>query len=243
MDSANNLNKLKILSWNIWFYGDLVKVNEFLEKSNADILGLQEVMMADKKIQLSKRLTGELGYKYIYSPAFQYPINGVNTDIGNAIFSRYPIVSNRIHNLSDKDNRIAVQADVKVGNKILHIFSTHLYHVHLDKEDRQRTELQKLQAENLIKVIPEEDSILMGDFNCLPQSEAIKVINNKLKNTDTDLLPTWSVYPEGCKVCSPNGIKYKFDNIFISNNLKSSNYKVEDSKASDHLPISVKIEI
>lgn len=67
---------LKILSWNIWFHGDLEKVNEFLENFKADILGLQEVMMIDKKVQISKRLTKELGYKYVYAPAFRYPING-----------------------------------------------------------------------------------------------------------------------------------------------------------------------
>lgn len=229
---------LKILSWNIWFYGDLEKVDKFLENFNADILGLQEVMMVDKKVQISKRLTEKLGYKYVYTPAFQYPINGIPTDIGNAIFSKYPIISNQIHNLSENENRVAVQVDVNVGDKILHVFNTHLFHTH-----QQPSQLQDLQAANLIKVLTPRKTVLMGDFNALPESNAIKIISKVLKNTDTNSLPTWSVYPEGCEKCLPKEIMYKLDNIFTSQDIKSSSFKVEKSQASDHLPISVVIEV
>lgn len=232
--------QLKILSWNIWYNGDLEKVNEFLENFNADIIGLQEVMRVDSDVKLSKRLKEELGYKYVYAPAFQIPINGVQTEVGNAIFSKYPIISHTIHNLSEKDNRIAVQVDIQIRDKILHVFSTHLIHTH-----QQPSELQELQASNLVKVLTPEKTVLMGDFNALPDSNAIKIISNVLQNTDTNLLPTWSVYPYGCKdkTCVPGGIKYKLDNIFTSKDLQTSLFKVEESKASDHLPISVVVEI
>lgn len=233
--------KLKILSWNIWYNGDLEKVNEFLENFNADIIGLQEVMMVDNKVKLSKRLMEELGYKYVFAPAFQIPINGIPTNVGNAILSKYPIISHTVHNLSEhKNNRVAVQSDIQIDDKILHVFSTHLIHTH-----QQPSELQDLQATNLVKVLTPEKTILMGDFNALPDSNAIKIISNVLINTDANLLPTWSVYPYGCKdkTCVPSGIKYKLDNIFVSNDLQTSLFKVEESKASDHLPISVIIEV
>ncbi|MBI4226515.1 endonuclease/exonuclease/phosphatase family protein, partial [Candidatus Roizmanbacteria bacterium] len=217
--------QLKILSWNIWFHGNLEKVNEFLEKSNADILGLQEVMMVDEKIRLSNSFINESGYKYVYAPAFEYPINGVPTNIGNAVFSKYAITFQKIHNLSEEENRVAVQADVQVGDKILHIFNTHLFHTH-----QQPSELQDTQATNLVKVLTTENTILLGDFNALSQSNAIKIINSVLKNTDVNSLPTWSVYPEGCKTCLPKGIIYKLDSIFTSQDLKSSSFNVEHSK-------------
>lgn len=232
--------QLKILSWNIWYNGDLDKVNEFLENFNADIIGLQEVMRVDSDVKLSKRLKEELGYKYVYAPAVQIPIHGVQTEVGNAIFSKYPIISHTVHNLSEKDNRIAIQADIQIKDKILHVFSVHIIHTH-----QQKSELQDLQATNLVKVLPTENTILMGDFNSLPQSSPIKIINNVLRNTDSNLLPSWSVYPYGCKdkTCVPGGIKYKLDNIFTSKDLQTSLFKVEESKASDHLPISVLIEV
>ncbi|OGK32616.1 hypothetical protein A3F57_03390 [Candidatus Roizmanbacteria bacterium RIFCSPHIGHO2_12_FULL_36_11] len=230
--------RLKILSWNIWYHGDLAKINEFLERFNADILGLQEVMMVDKKIQLSEHITDKLGYKYIYAPAFQIPINGLTTDVGNAIFTKNPILNRKIHNLSETDNRIAIQADVQMGNETLHIFNTHLLHTH-----QQPSEIQDLQASNLVKVLASNNTVLMGDFNALPESKAIRIINKAVKNTDAKSLPTWSVYPDGCKVCSPKGIIYKLDNIFVSKDIRSSSFKVKESRASDHLPISVVIEV
>ena len=34
---------LKILSWNIWINGYFEQITDFLEKADADIIGLQEV--------------------------------------------------------------------------------------------------------------------------------------------------------------------------------------------------------
>ena len=83
----------------------------------------------------------------------------------------------------------------------------------------------------------------MGDFNALPESNAIKKINTVLENTDAELLPTWSAYPKGCETCLPQGIQYKLDNIFVSKDIKTQSYRVENSQASDHLPISAVIEL
>ncbi|HWY80081.1 MAG TPA: endonuclease/exonuclease/phosphatase family protein [Candidatus Sulfotelmatobacter sp.] len=227
---------LKILSWNIWFDSNLNNVNTFLENINADIIGLQEVMRKDNKIQLSDSLFKE--YQFVYAPAFQITKNGKTVDVGNAILSRYPILEYKIHNLSQTDNRIAIEATIKVNNKILQVVCTHLVHTH-----QQASQIQDIQAENLVKILSETNSILVGDFNALPESNAVKTISKILRNTDSKLLPTWSVYPEGCNSCLPLKIIYKLDNIFVSKNLKTSSYQVEASDASDHLPISIIIEI
>lgn len=229
---------LKIFSWNIWYHGNMEKVNNFLEKSGADIIGLQEVMQLDKTIQLSKRLKTELNYKYVYAPVFQIQKNGQTIDVGNAIFSKYPIVSNKIHNLSKTDNRVAIETNIQISDKILHVFNTHLLHTH-----QQVSKTQDLQAENLIKVLKAKTTILMGDFNALPKSNTIRKISSVLKNADPDLRPTWSVYPEGCEDCTPQRVIYKLDNIFTSRDLRAYSYQVEKSEASDHLPISAVIEI
>lgn len=230
--------KLKILSWNIWFDGDLKAVNDFLENSDADIIGLQEVMQINDVIQISKRLREKLGYEFVYSPAFQIQKDGKAVDVGIAIFSKFPILKSKTYNLSKTNNRIAIKADVKVNNKTLHIFSTHLLHTH-----QLPSQIQEEQADNLIKILPYENTILMGDFNALPDSNAVKKISSVIKNTDENLLPTWSVYKEGCKGCKLQGVIYKLDNIFVTKNLNTHTFQIEDSKASDHLPISVEIDL
>lgn len=230
--------KLKILSWNVWFRGDLEKVNEFLVRSDADIMGLQEIMMFDKKIELSKQFMERRGYKHVFATSFQHPVNGILTNIGNAIFSKYPIQSSRVHNLSENENRVALQADVQIEDTTLHVFNTHLLHTH-----QQPSKWQTVQANSLVKELTPKKTILMGDFNALPESSTIKIMSNVLENTDAHNLPTWSVYPEGCETCLPKKIMYKLDNIFVSPDIQSSDFKVEQSRASDHLPISVTIEL
>ncbi|MCR4329252.1 MAG: endonuclease/exonuclease/phosphatase family protein [Candidatus Roizmanbacteria bacterium] len=230
--------KLKILSWNIWLNGNLNTISTFLEHSNADIIGLQEVIVANKTIELAKHFTEHLGYKHVFARSFDNEIDGVQVKVGNAIFSKFPIVDSKIHHLSNEINRVALQADIKINSSIIHVFNTHLIHTH-----QNPSELQNLQATHLAKVLPLKKTILMGDFNALPNSNPINIVSRVLENTDKNMLPTWSIYPKGCRVCSPQGVLYKLDNIFTSSDIKSSDFMVEKSKASDHLPISATIEI
>lgn len=41
--------QLKILSWNIWCDGNFKKVSSFLAACDADIIGLQEVVLKNTK--------------------------------------------------------------------------------------------------------------------------------------------------------------------------------------------------
>jgi len=230
--------KLKIVSWNIWCDGDFDGISKFLKSSDADIIGLQEVLPDSKKIPITDFLKS-LGYEYIYSGLTLTFSDGNTKEMGNAVFSKYKIIDTKIHNLSEDNNRIAVEADIKLPNGILHVFSTHIIHSHLMKP----SESQDLQAENLLKILPKEKVIVMGDFNATPESNVFKIMTKELSNTDQSLSPTWSMYPEGCPVCKPQKPDLRLDYIFTSKDIKTSSSKVESSKASDHLPISVLIEI
>lgn len=230
--------RLKILSWNIWMHGNHKEVSKFLEHSRADIVALQEVIVAHETIELAKHFTEHLGYQHVFAESFEDVINGFQVKIGNAVFSKYPIVNSKIHHLSKVKNRVALQTDIEIGDSILHVFNTHLLHTH-----QQPSKLQDVQATHLRKVLTSHKTVLMGDFNALPNSNVINIVSRVLTNTDKNMLPTWSIYPKGCEHCSPKGLLYKLDNIFVSPDVTYSNFLVEESKASDHLPISVTIEI
>lgn len=228
--------KIKIISWNIWIQGYFDKISSFLKETNADIIGLQEV----KNDDLNRDVIGylkDLGYEYVFFPV-KHEWKGKTYNDGPAIFSKHKIIKSEANILSEEDPRGVVRADISIGNKILHVFSTHFIHTH-----QQPSVIQEKQAEKLAKLIPREKTILMGDFNALPDSNAIKKINKVIGNTDTNLLPTWGIYSEGCLVCNPKGIDYKLDYIFTSPDLKTKDYKVEGSRGSDHLPISVLVEL
>ncbi len=227
--------QLKLLSWNIWYDGYFDEITRFLAASNADIIALQEVVPDDKTRDVIGYLTN-LGYHHAFAPVLEIRKDG--RTMSNAIFSKYEILKSETIVLSDIESRNALRADIKVGTTVIHTFTTHLLHTH-----QQPSEIQTLQAENLIKTLPKEHTVVMGDFNATPQSEVIKKMEEVLVNTDPSSAPTWSIYPEGCEKCRPNAMNMKLDYIFTTKDIQTSLFKVENSKGSDHLPISAKIEI
>ena len=226
--------KIKILSWNIWYHGYFDQITKFLKESDADIIGLQEVVVGDKDRDIIGYLSA-LGYNHVFAPVMK--IEDGRT-MSNAIFSKFKITGSETIDLSEKDYRNALRADIEVGGKTLHVFSTHLLHTH-----QKPSEIQDLQAKNLLKSLPSENTIVMGDFNTTPESEAIRIIEEVLVKADSKLDPTAFFYEAGCNEGICKLTKGHLDYIFLSKNLKSHSFEIGDSKGSDHLPISTVIEV
>ncbi len=229
---------IKILSWNIWINGNFEQIAEFLKKEYADIIGLQEVKDDDLERPVIEFLR-DLGYEFLFTPVEKIwkSDNKAYFD-GPAIFSKYKIKNHESFNLSKEESRAVIRADIEVQGKILHVFNTHLMHTH-----QTDSKIQNEQAENLLKLLPKEKTILMGDFNATPENSSIKKIQEVLVDSDPSATPTWSMYPAGCNVCNPQKVDVKLDYIFTSKDLKVESFRVRESQASDHLPISAIIEI
>lgn len=228
---------LKILSFNIWIDGNIDNVKSFLQNANADIIGLQEVKDHDPKRDIIGFLD-KLGYRYVFAPVKHRWWDNIYNN-GPAIFSRFGITSAKVFLLSEKDPYTAIKADINIQDKIVHVYNAHFDHDHL-----KDTKVQKDQGQNLIKEInPNEPTIVMGDFNALPTSSTITAIQNILIDTDPASQPTWSLSPEGCKICNPGSVSMKLDYIFTSRNIKTKSFQVENSKGSDHLAISAIVEL
>lgn len=119
---------LKILSWNIWIEGYFDKITKFIKVSNADIIGLQEVRNDDPK----RKTIGffeKLGYQHVFVPIRKTLGKKVWND-GPAIFSKYDIKGSKTYSLSKTDNRVLLKADIRLKDKTLHVFNTHLLHTH-----------------------------------------------------------------------------------------------------------------
>ena len=234
--------QLKVLSWNIWLDGDLDAVVEFIRTADADIIGMQEVI-PEREPNILRSIEA-LGYQSAFTSVVELRKEGKK--MGNAIFSRHEITNTQTHVLyetdtrlsSEVERRIALQTDIRVNDTMLHVFSTHLAHTHQNQSD-----VQDLQVENLIKLLPSEKTVVTGDFNATPDSEVIKRMREVLNDTDPSAAPTWSVYPEGCHTCNPQAIDTRLDYIFTSKDLETNSPAVGNSKASDHLPISVIVEM
>lgn len=223
---------LKTLSWNIWCGKYQDDVISLLKKLNPDIIGLQEVLENEIE-KISKRL----GFEFAYTTNFVKKEENKTLNVGNAVLSKFRILDNKSYTLSKNLKRCALETKIKVNNKIIHALSIHPIHHHLKPSNARLSQIN-----NLIKILPKDPTVLMGDFNSLPQSKEITKISKILKNTDNKFLPTWAAYKEGCHVCRPE-LKYKLDYIFVSKDIKVKSFEVIDSQASDHLPVMSTIEL
>lgn len=229
---------LKIVSWNIWYGKYFDQILTFLKKEDADIVCLQEIVAKKgATTNTASKIAKELGYKdFVFDFALEIEKEGEKLDWGNAILSKFPITASKTHSLSEGANRrIALLADIKVGEKTLHTMTTHLIHTH-----QQESPVRNEQADRLIESLPKGPTILTGDFNALPQSYPIKKTSEVLVNTNNEETPTFSLFPEGC---CPDKMKYRLDYIFISSDIKLTSFEVGDSKGSDHLPITANLEL
>jgi endonuclease/exonuclease/phosphatase family metal-dependent hydrolase len=238
--------QIKILSWNIWGGQHLSEIKNFLRETDADIIGLQEVIQdLDGSKNTAKIIADELGYRWSYAPTREIDtaklykiLEPRRVMFGNAILSKYKLGEVKAHELSEEKKSIVLEAPISVSGKILHVFSTHLVHTH-----QEPSELQDLQAKNLLKFIPKENAVLMGDFNALPESNAIKMISGVMTNAANTIRPTWSLYEDGCHTCRLGNLRYCLDYIFVTKDIVINSFEIGNSKASDHLPISAIIEV
>ncbi|MBA3723810.1 MAG: endonuclease/exonuclease/phosphatase family protein [Candidatus Levybacteria bacterium] len=231
---------IKTLSWNIWFgryYHDIIT---HLKNADADIIALQEVIQnLDGSDNVAGNIAKELGYHWKYAQTQQMEYEDKIVSWGNAILSRHHILDTKVHALSTGDSRrTALQATIQIDETHLNVFSTHLMHTH-----QKPSELQEQQAEALVKRIPKEKSIVMGDFNALPQSNAVKYMTGVLQQTDTQLDPTWCVYIDGCEECKLDQLIHRLDYVFTTGDFKVHSFQTDYSKGSDHLPIAATLEI
>jgi len=240
------------MSWNIWHGKHLVEIKEHIRKSNPDIIGLQEVIEMvknGKKWNLAEEIAKELGYEWVYFRAFTNETSDPIYDQGNAILSKYKIDKATCYFLSgpeiyektaESEPRIAIDAHISFGERMLHIITTHLAYSFQFRHSKVRD----LQVNNLLKTIDPNNTVLMGDFNSPNDSEVIKRISTVIQNADTNPTdPTWTVYPFDYHGHVETELKHRLDHIFLSNDLRVEKFEVENSKGSDHLPVSAIIEI
>lgn len=245
---------INVASWNIWIHGprDFKGMAGLIKKNKIDIIAIQEAgIFYDQKppLNIAEKIAENLNFNFVF-----YPSIDVRSDpkrryiIGNAILSRFPILQSDFYPLgpeieydgtSRTEPRILVFAKIKVKDKLINFYTTHLqFSVNCGTTDIRLNQVKKILS--LIQKI--QPAILTGDFNVPCQAEEIKRIEKVLVRVGGDE-PTWTVFPWekfGWKV---GGLKYRTDHFFVSKDLEYKNPQVIKSKLSDHLPIKASVII
>ncbi|MDY5212663.1 endonuclease/exonuclease/phosphatase family protein [Intestinibacter sp.] len=220
--------EIKIISYNIHSGTDknmaptLFDTINFLKKSNADIICLQEVNESSKIGFQVSSLKEELGMNL----HFGANVVGDNTNYGLATYSKYKIIDEKhIYLSSAKEQRGFLDTTIKVKNKKVHIIN-----VHLGLSDKERKKQIK-ELEEYLKKLKNSYFIILGDFNEGNISLDNDIMIDAAEQLNKSNILTFSI-----------GLD-RIDYMFVSNNIKVESYEVLIKNMSDHYPIVAKILI
>ena len=221
---------LKVVSWNLNFANRVDQaITELLtvdELRDADIILLQE--MDEVSVE---EVAQSLQYNYVYYPAAIH--RRYNRQFGNAILSKWPLCEPQKKILSDhfrglKHNRIAVSAQVNLGDQQVVAYSAHLDMVWM------LPGLRKSQLDVLVSEVGQEAGTVVvgGDFNSW-SSGSIDMLDDRFGEIDLRRItkgvgPTLETY---------GGFQLTVDHIFGGENFASEAGVWHNTEISDHAAV------
>lgn len=248
---------MKLLCWNICISMDnLPEVANLIKEGNYDIAALQEVLKPNDDGLLN--LYPHSAYaplcatKEWHKHGKPYLDFGVLNQQGNLVLSKHEILdsSAEFYHLQYQEHDIIRHEDfeindtgrpmqtaiIKCGNKKVQVINIHgLWTAHKNGDHRSIKQcefiIEKAQSKNL-------PTIIAGDFNLLPNSESIQLMNKSFRNLIAEngigsTMP--SAHPE-------RGTK-AIDFIFVNDAIKVNSFQVIDNGISDHTPLVLDFDI
>lgn len=260
---------MKLLSLNIWGGREYFELIDFLEKiiPEIDIYCFQEVFDSKDSISYSHEVRADIWQKlkdlFLDYHRFYYPsMSGwddkgsvpydlstglgmfIKRDIevsGEGDFFTYrrrfaPI------KLDTKDQPVNLQyAHLGEGGGKVHVYNFHGIWYPGDKLDTpERIE----QSEKLAEFINGQEGIriLCGDFNLMPETESVSILETNFKN----LIKDFNIRTTRSILNPYRGSPFEqafADYVFVSKEVKVVNFKVPDVAISDHLPMILEFKI
>lgn len=231
-------------SWDVKKF-DLDAIADVIKAQDPDIVALQEVdrfRSRSGQVDQVAYLAEKLGMYWAYSPSyFDIETTKGRGMYGNAILSKYPIITNYAHTLWRRgellageydwviEKRSILEAKIQINERFVNVFSTHLSTT-ADQRKKQTEEIRSLLNQM------RGPKILMGDFNAKPEDPEMKTILARY----VDAMDVASV--KGSQRATwPNGSKSTevIDYILLSKDwdVLEAYVVVDDTGASDHNPI------
>jgi endonuclease/exonuclease/phosphatase family metal-dependent hydrolase len=216
---------------------NLFRIAEIIGRSKADIIGLNEVDRYFAKRSLYEDQIGwladHLRMDYAFSPSISISSKKARTErqYGNALLSRYPILSKKIHLFNFipglMEGRSLLEATIPINEHLFHIGVTHL---------SLNPFLHRKQTDFIVRHLGNipHPTIIMGDWNMNPGANGWKKMTNGFQDT-------WSNGGSGTGNTFPSHLPRKrLDYIFVGRNFKvlETNVITDIQKASDHLPVT-----
>lgn len=264
------LGTMKIYSWNVLCYNKkIAEVRSFIEGLDFDVLCLQEV--TEELLEILKLLPfhisyhvdvlrmfskhkQELNYVVILS---RLPIEEEGTlqfaNLAFPIHTRIFIRAMSIFKWSWITERGAVYIDLKIGSKVVRVFSVHLT---LWGPGTRAEEFEHLATHLLHTSLPEiHSSVICGDFNIIEYGP-MKILNfllgSKIKEA-TPWYPERELFEERFKkyglhnplrgMTTHKFSRSQLDHILVSEDIVVKNaWVVPEKHGSDHQPVGIETD-
>ena len=257
--SAPPKGAIKIMSYNVWHYGedltvpwDEKPVVKYIKESGADIVCVQEDFWGNGK-NVDEQLDN-----------YPYTVHTTTRKTMLAVFSKYPILSSEIVDYESRSNATMLCRVLIDGDTVM-LFNNHLesfklndnertqYHELVTGDDYQTNQVKRLmkrisktnsiralQAEALAAMIKKYSSypiIFCGDFNDTPISFTHRVLT-------ADLYDAYEATGNGPGFSyNRYRMMFRIDHILLSEDWDCFDAKVDKSIAfSDHYPIYVYVK-
>ncbi len=253
---------MKLVCLNLWGARQGKLLFDYLKKQaeTADIFCFQEVFDSTSDVKVFDRAHPHLlnklqdllpGFKSSFHPAYQGWIDRKRVDFqvteGQAMFIRQGIQIKRVDAVfiyGDVNTQIKEDftnepknlqfAQLKIGNKNLLIANVHGKWYPGDKLDTRERLKQSRRILEFLKIYG-CSKILCGDFNLMPETESLKMLEGDLRNLikDYEIKSTrnrisWQIY---------HNVQYFADYAFVSPDMKVNNFEAPYNEISDHLPL------
>lgn len=187
----------------------------------------------DQAVWLAEQLA--MNVRFGASVSKQDRRSGLNRQYGNAILSRYPIVSDTNHHFNFyagmMEGRSILETVIIVDNQPCQVYITHL---------TLNPFFHRKQTDYILHSLGGEQNpvIIMGDWNMIPGSSAWKAMNSRFRDV-------WHEAGSGSGFTYPSlRPKRRLDYIFINHLLTPLEADVASwlPQASDHLPVIAKVK-
>jgi endonuclease/exonuclease/phosphatase family metal-dependent hydrolase len=253
---------VKIINLNLYEGGLLEEnIHKFITEQNADIWCFQEVFNSTEKSLPKKYRSIEVlknllpNYHFNFAPELLSQAKVGNIDIGNAIFSRYPISRTKTTFISGEYGSFPAKpahkdwsvhpknmqlATIEVGESFLNIFNLHGVWGLDGKDTPLRLEMSKKIVTEIEK---KQNVILCGDFNVQPNTETIQNIELYLINIFKDELTTSFNLTRKNLEKFPGYATAVVDMMFASKDINVISHECPQVDVSDHLPLVIEIEV
>ena len=234
-------NTIKVMVWNIdGSKYDSLKVSEIasaIHKHNPDVIFLSEDF-------------NETGICLDSLLKKNYPYSSNLGHSGHQFYSKYFLDSIRVIEVEDYDNPLRIHVSVMVNNQSIDIYGCHLasnnytasqVDFHLDqvndhhdakqylKNVRDASRLREMEAQAIIKDMTDRATIIMGDFNDVSSSPALRTFQA------AGFQDAWWKGGRGYGATIHYPLPYRIDHIMYNDGLRLKSIKKIDAKGlSDH---------